>query len=69
MTQKEFREKHKPESPPHLGVMLREGDCRCLAEGVVTDSVRQMAREALQEFWPVAEAEEKTQRLLEKASA
>ena len=58
MTPKEFRQKHQPESPPFLGIALREGDCRCLVEGIVTDSVKQMAREALREFWPVADAED-----------
>ena len=60
MTPKEFRAAHQPERPPYLGVNLREGDCRCLAQGVVTDSVRQMAQDALKEFWPVAEAEKAT---------
>lgn len=56
--QREFREQQLAEGCDRLGVWLRKGDCLCLLDGVVTDSVREMARKALQEFWPVAEAEE-----------
>lgn len=50
--QRAFRAKHKPELPPYVGVWLREGDAHCLAAGIVPDSVRQMAEEAVTEFWP-----------------
>lgn len=49
--QRAFREKHKPEKPPFVGVWLREGDAHCLAAGIITDSLRQLAVEAIEEFW------------------
>ena len=49
--QRTFREAHDV-PVPKIGVWLREGDARCLVEGLVPDSVRQMAADALTEFWP-----------------
>lgn len=49
--QRAFRQKHAPDHPPLVGVYWREGDARCLAAGLVTDSLRQMAQEAVDEFW------------------
>jgi hypothetical protein len=50
--QRAFRAKHEPEYPPLVGVWLREGDAHCLAAWIVPDSVKQMAEEAVNEFWP-----------------
>lgn len=50
--QRRFRATHAPQQPPFLGISLREGDCHALAAGLVTDSVKQQAVEALKEFWP-----------------
>lgn len=49
--QRRFREKHKPESAPFIGIWLREGDAHNLAAGQVTDALRQLAVDAIQEFW------------------
>ena len=49
--QRQFRETHDV-PVPKVGVWLREGDARCLVQGLVPDSVRQMAADALNEFWP-----------------
>jgi hypothetical protein len=61
--QRTFREAHKPDAPPFIGIWLRHGDAACLAAGLITDSLRQLAGDALAEFWPVAEAEEKLKEL------
>ena len=52
MTQREFRKKHAPEGPPMIGVNIREGDAYCLTQGIVPDSIRQMAADGLRVFWP-----------------
>lgn len=50
--QRIFRAKHAPpEGPPYIGIWLREGDAHCLAAGQVTDSLKQLALEAIEEFW------------------
>lgn len=49
---KAFREKHRPDRPPYLGVMLREEDAHALANGLVTATVQVMAAEAIKVFWP-----------------
>mgnify|MGYP001560076004 CR=1 FL=1 len=49
--QRQFREAHKPECPPYIGVWLRGGDLANLAAGQVTATVQMLARDALQEFY------------------
>lgn len=50
--QRKFREAHKPDAPPFIGIWLRHGDAACLAAGLITDSLKQLAVDALAEFWP-----------------
>lgn len=50
--QRKFREAHKPDAPPYIGIWLRHGDAACLAAGLITDSLKQLAVDALAEFWP-----------------
>lgn len=50
--QRKFREAHKPDAPPFVGIWLRHGDAACLAAGLITDSLKQLAVDALAEFWP-----------------
>ena len=52
MTQKDFRAKHMPDAPPYVGINIREGDAYCLTQGIVPDSIRQMAADGLRVFWP-----------------
>lgn len=49
--QRAFRAKHAPDHPPYVGLWLREGDAICLAAGIIPDSLRQTAVEAVKEFW------------------
>jgi hypothetical protein len=53
--QRAFREKHKPEGPPYVGIMLDEISAKALAEGYVTIRVQAQAMAAVKEFWPDAE--------------
>lgn len=63
--QRAFREAHAPDRAPFVGIWLREGDALCLAAGVIPDSLRQTAVEAIEEFW--TDEATKAQRLSEIA--
>lgn len=55
--QRAFRKKHAPAHPSYVGIWLREGDAQLLAAGLISDSLRQTAVEAIKEFWTDDEAD------------
>jgi hypothetical protein len=47
-----WRARHQADRPPFVALPLRAGDALALKFGSVPDSIRQAAREAVDEFWP-----------------
>jgi hypothetical protein len=47
-----WRARRMTTEAPHIGLPLRPGDALALEAGIVPDSIRVAAREAVDEFWP-----------------